>query len=136
MIIRAAGGDACRVLGAVSRAHPGPDMQAWLGYLADPRRPVVTLTVTEAGYVRGGDGGLDPAAPAVRGDLSALRGDAAPVSTTPARLVAGLAARRAANAGPLAVVSCDNLPGNGAVTARVVAEFRRPARPGPGRVDR
>ena len=45
--------------------------------------------------------------------------------TTPARLVAGLAARRRAGAGPLAVVSCDNLPDNGAVTTRVVREFAR-----------
>ena len=35
----------------------------------------------------------------------------------------GCAARRAAGAGPLAVVSCDNLPDNGAVAARVVGEF-------------
>ena len=99
-------------------------MQAWLGYLADPAVRIVTLTVTEAGYVRGGDGGLDTDSPAIQRDVSALRGDlAAPVSTTPARLVAGLAARRAADAGPLAVVSCDNLPDNGAVTAGVVAGF-------------
>ena len=45
------------------------------------------------------------------------------------RLVAGLAARRAAGAGPLAVVSCDNLPGNGEVTARVVAELADAAEP-------
>ena len=38
-------------------------------------------------------------------------------------MVAGLAARRAADAGPLAVVSCDNLTDNGAVTAGVVATF-------------
>ena len=45
------------------------------------------------------------------------------MATVPARLVAGLAARRAADAGPLTVVSCDNLPDNGAVTARVVTEL-------------
>ena len=50
---------------------------------------------------------------------------AASVRTAPARLVAGLAARRAADAGPLAVVSCDNLPDNGAVAARVVERLRR-----------
>ncbi len=43
--------------------------------------------------------------------------------TVPARLVAGLAARRAADTGPTAVVSCDNLPDNGAVTARVVTDL-------------
>ena len=85
---------------------------------------IVTLTVTEAGYVRGGDGGLDTERAEHPDDLAALRSDrTASVRTTPARLVAGLAARRAADAGPLAVVSCDNLPENGAAAARVVNDF-------------
>jgi fructuronate reductase len=44
------------------------------------------------------------------------------VTTAAARLLAGLAARRAAGHGPVAVVPCDNLPGNGAVVRRVVRE--------------
>ncbi|MEP6562344.1 MAG: mannitol dehydrogenase family protein [Nakamurella sp.] len=124
LITRAAAGDSCQVMGSVSKAHPGADTAAWLGYLADPEVAIVTLTVTEAGYVRGPDGGLDVNHPDIQGDLAALRGDlAASVRTTPARLVAGLAARRAAGAGPLAVVSCDNLPDNGAAVARVVNDF-------------
>ena len=43
--------------------------------------------------------------------------------TAPARLLAGLAARRRADAGPLALVPCDNLPDNGAVAARVVRDL-------------
>ncbi|MFI6817979.1 mannitol dehydrogenase family protein [Nonomuraea sp. NPDC050328] len=62
--------------------------------LADPDTRVVTLTVTEKAYT--------PA-----GDVLGL-------------LVDGLAARRAAEAGPLAVVCCDNLPGNGPTLARLV----------------
>ena len=124
LIIRGPSGDSSRVVGSVSRAHPGPDTQAWLRYLADPDVRIITLTVTEAGYVRGADGALDIENPNVRQDLSALRADpTGTVSTTPARLVAGLAARRAADAGPLAVVSCDNLTDNGGVTAGVVATF-------------
>jgi fructuronate reductase len=124
LITRGADGDHCAVLGSVTQAHPGPDTASWLGHLANPDVRIVTLTVTEAGYLRGTDGGLDTARPAVRSDLAALTADpAAAVATTPARLVAGFAARRAAGAGPLAVVCCDNLPDNGAVTARVVAEF-------------
>ncbi|MCW2811965.1 MAG: putative mannitol dehydrogenase, partial [Friedmanniella sp.] len=41
----------------------------------------------------------------------------------PGRLVAGLLARRAAGAGPLTILSCDNLPDNGAVTRRIVKEL-------------
>jgi fructuronate reductase len=83
---------------------------------------VVTLTVTEAAYARGRDGGLDLDRPDVRADVAAVR-DGGPTTTVPGRLVAGLAARRAAGAGALAVVSCDNLPGNGAVTARIVTDL-------------
>jgi len=124
LITRAAAGDSCQVVGSVSKAHPGTDIPAWLGYLADPEVRIVTLTVTEAGYVRGSDGGLDTGRPDIQSDLAALRRDiAGPVRTTPARLVAGLASRRSADAGPLTVVSCDNLPENGAVAARVVNDF-------------
>jgi fructuronate reductase len=95
LITRAADGDRFEVVGSLSAAHPGPDHEAWLGYLASPDVSGVTVTVTEAGYVRGADGGLDRDRPEVRQDADALRHDpAAPVRTTPARLLAGFAARR------------------------------------------
>src|SRR5207342_2141296 len=54
----------------------------------------------------------------------ALRADLrAPVSTVPARLVAGFAARRLADGGPISLIPCDNLPSNGAAVSRVVAEL-------------
>ena len=62
-------------MGSVSEAHPGPDTGAWLGYLADPEVRIVTLTVTEAGYVRGADGGLDSERRRHPDDLGALRSD-------------------------------------------------------------
>ena len=91
--------------------------------------------MTEAGYLRGADGGLDADRPEVQADLEALRRDpTALVRTTPARLLAGLAARRRADAGPLALVPCDNVPGNGADRARASSrDARRAGRPGPGR---
>ena len=88
LVTRRADGDEFGVVRSVARAHAADDHNAWLGYLASPDVRVVTVTVTEAGY----------------------RPDAAP-----ARLLAGLRARRAADAGPLTVVPCDNLPGNGTV---------------------
>lgn len=124
LITRAADADRYQVIASISRAHAGTDHDAWLRYLASPDVHAVTITVTEAGYVRGDHGGLDRDRPQVRADVAALRGDIrAPVATTPARLVSGCAARRAADAGPLAVVSCDNLPGNGAVARQVVRDL-------------
>jgi fructuronate reductase len=91
----------------------------------------VTVTVTEAGYLRGADGGLDRTRDDVQGDIATLRRDpSARVLTVPARLVAGLAARRRADAGPLALIPCDNLPDNGTVAARVVADLADMVDPG------
>ena len=99
----------------MSEAHPGPDTDAWLRLPGRPEVRIVTLTVTEAGYVRGARRRTRRRTARHPRDLAALRRDRrASVRTAPARLVAGLAARRAAGAGPLAVVSCDNLPENGA----------------------
>jgi fructuronate reductase len=124
MVTRGPDHDTFDVLGAVSAAFPGGDLDAWREHLSRPAVRIVTLTVTEAGYLRGRYGGLDEAHPDVVADLAALRGDpGAAVRSVPGRLVTGLAARRAAGAGPLAVVPCDNLPDNGAVAARVVGDF-------------
>lgn len=123
LVTRAADGDRAAVVGSVVAAHPATDQAAWRRHLASPDVAVLTTTVTEAGYLLGRDGGLDLSSPAVRDELTALRDDPlAPVLGVPARIVAGLAARRGAGAGPLALVPCDNLPGNGAVLARVVRE--------------
>ncbi|MEP7024382.1 MAG: mannitol dehydrogenase family protein [Actinomycetota bacterium] len=112
------------MISSISTACPAGDHGSWLRYLASPDVGVITLTVTEAGYLRASDGGLDFRSPAVQDDLAALRGDrAAPVRTAPGRLAAGLDARRRAGAGPVTIVPCDNLPGNGAVAQRVVADF-------------
>jgi fructuronate reductase len=124
LITRGAAGDDLTVVRSLSRAHAATDTGAWLDHLASPEVRVLTTTVTEAGYVRRPDGGLDTTDPRVAADVAALRGDPrAPVVTVPARVVAGLLARRAADAGPLALVPCDNLPDNGRALAVVVREF-------------
>ncbi|WBB67716.1 mannitol dehydrogenase family protein [Micromonospora sp. WMMD812] len=131
LLVRGPDRDEVTVQTAVSAAHPGTDLDSWCAYLAKPEVAVVTLTVTEAAYRRQRDGGLDLDDPDVRADLDAVRRGGR-VSTVPGRLVAGLAARRLAGAGPLAVVSCDNLPGNGEATARVVHDLAASAEPALG----
>ncbi len=118
--------DIAEVVASVSEANSGTDHAAWLANVAASRVAVITITVTEAGYCRGPDGGLDAARGDVAADVARLRDDiAASVTTAPARLVAGLAARRAAGSGPLALVPCDNVPGNGELAHRVVADLAR-----------
>ena len=112
------------VIGSVSAVYVGSDLTALVDHLASSGVGVVTLTVTEAGYCRNEEGGLDLESAAVQADVSALRaGGPDSLDTVPGRLVAGLSARRDAGAGPLAVVSCDNVPHNGAMTQRVVTEL-------------
>ena len=128
LVVRGPERDEISVQRAVVAAHPGDDFAAWCGYLARTQVAVVTLTVTEAAYLRARDGGLDLDHPDVRADVEAVRrGEQA--TTVPGRLVAGLAARHTAGSGPLAVVSCDNLPGNGTATARVVTDLAAVAQP-------
>ena len=124
LIIRSADGDAFELIGSVAAVHAATDHGAYLDYLRRPETAVITITVTEAGYLRRGDGRLDTIDERVAADLTTLRADpSAAVGTLPAKLVAGLAARRAAEAGSITVLSCDNLPHNGLVTAAVVGDL-------------
>ncbi len=124
LVTRAADGDRFDVVSSLTSAHPADDHQAWLESVADRRVAAITVTVTEAGYLRGVDGGLNRARDDVLSEITALRRDpTAAVRTVPARLLAGLAARRRADSGPIALVPCDNLPANAAVLARVVHDL-------------
>jgi fructuronate reductase len=68
------------------------------------------------------NGALDQSNDQFRADLEVLRNGGINVISAPARLVAGLRARCAAGVGPMAVMSCDNLPNNGAVLRTVTVE--------------
>ena len=128
LVVRGPERDDLSVVGSVAAAHAGTDSVAWRNYLSRVDVAVITLTVTEVAYRRGRGGGLDDADPEVRADLAGWR-DGAEMRTVPGRLVAGLNARRIAFAGPIAVVCCDNLPGNGAVTRQVMLDFAGVAEP-------
>jgi fructuronate reductase len=130
LVTRAADGDHFELVSSISRAHAATDHAAWLAAFATPELAAVTITVTEAGYLRDADGGLDLAHPDVRADLESLRRDPTErVRTAPGRLLAGLVARRTADAGPIALVPCDNIPGNGEIVARVVRDLAEQVEP-------
>jgi fructuronate reductase len=124
LITRSVEEDTFDLVDQLVAVHPATSHKEYLDYLRRPEVAVVTITVTEAGYVRGPDGHLDRTRDAVASDVAALRAAPdTPVATLPGRLVAGLLSRRAADAGPITILSCDNLPENGAVTATVVREL-------------
>lgn len=120
VITRGARGDEVAPVTSIRSAHDGGDRRTWEAAVADPSTHMVTLTITEAGYRIDAQGRLDAADAAVVADLRAAlsRSDAA-ITTAPVRLALGLAARRRSAAGPLTVISCDNLPRNGEITRTV-----------------
>ena len=124
LITRSAEGDSFELIGSISAIHAAAEHEAYLDYLSRAEVAIITITVTEAAYLRGADGHLDSGLDVVGSDLEALRSDPRkPVASLPARLAAGLVARRASGAAALSILSCDNLPENGAVTKTVVQDF-------------
>lgn len=125
VLVRGPDADRPEVVSSLTQVGSSADPTAWRAVFARPELAVVTLTVTEAGYRRDASGRLDLHDPEVAGDVTALRGDplAAPTVTAPGKLVAGFAVRRAAGLGPLTVVPCDNVPGNGDMARRVVLDL-------------
>jgi fructuronate reductase len=107
---------------AVTAALTGVSVgaQAALHDMLDPAVRIVTLTVTEKGYCRdAATGALDEDDAAIRRDLATPD---APASV-PGLLAIALRRRREAGVPPFTVLSCDNLPANGAATRRVVTRF-------------
>jgi mannitol 2-dehydrogenase len=97
-----------------------PDNAALIAAMSRPEIRIVSLTVTEGGYfIDPATGRFDPRAPEILADA------ADPRRTAFGAIVAALKARRAAGVAPFTVMSCDNLPGNGAVTKAAVVGLAR-----------
>jgi fructuronate reductase len=123
LLVRAADGDRPETISALSTVSA--DLADWRHCFAEPKLALVTMTVTEAGYRRADNGGLDDSDPAVQADIETLRSDGvdADVTTAPGKLALGLAVRRAHELPGLAIVPCDNVPDNGSMVARVLGEL-------------
>ncbi len=124
LVERSAGGDSFEVIGSIVEAVDGANTARLCELVAAKETEVVTLTITEAAYGLAADGTFDGGAPGVADDLRALSaaasGEAGVPGTPLGRLVLALARRRDSGAGPIAVVSCDNLSANGEVARRAV----------------
>jgi mannitol-1-phosphate/altronate dehydrogenase len=110
VVARGAGGDDARVVGVMTDYLFAPqDSAAALDALVDERTALVTLTITGGAYeVDAGEVTCDsPSAP----------------SCAIGYLVEALDRRRRAGRAPFTVLSCDNLPGNGAVAKTALVSF-------------
>ena len=120
-----------RVIGAVLGVLDAPrEKEHLLAQMADAATRVVSLTVTEKGYCyNAASGGLDLTHADIVADLANPRAPASAAGI----VVEALRRRREAGIAPFTVMSCDNLPHNGAVSARVFAEFAEAVDPSLGR---
>ncbi|MBP2443620.1 mannitol dehydrogenase family protein [Rhizobium leguminosarum] len=107
---------AARVTAPMIDILPVGDPTAIIARLADPKIRIVSLTITEGGYFIDASGTFNPAHPAIAAD-----GDSPDAPKTVFGLiVAGLKTRKDRGIEPFTVMSCDNIPHNGIVTANAV----------------
>ena len=114
VIERGATADRFEVVDNIVEVRAAGEVERFLELVSAPTTAILSLTVTEAGYHFDENGGLDLSDPAIEQDAHSLRtGDYTALTTPIGRIVAGLETRRRSAAGPLAIMSCDNLPDNG-----------------------
>ncbi|XOV89304.1 MAG: mannitol dehydrogenase family protein [Pseudomonadota bacterium] len=118
-----------RVIGAIKQilfACESP--AALIAAMAAPETHIISLTITEKGYYRSGaTGDLLHGDPDIVADLASPE---TPV-TALGFLGAALRRRRAIDQG-VSILSCDNLPGNGTATRKVVLAYCEQLQPGLG----
>lgn len=99
-----------------------PDLAALIRLGADPATRILSFTVTEAGYYLDNRHQLDASQADIQADLAAARAGRAG-STLYGALSAILRARRAAAAGPITLLNCDNLQHNGSRARSGLLQF-------------
>ena len=112
-----------RVIGSVLEYLYGPDDASTVQErLDDPAVRIVSLTVTEGGYLKNpATGAFDAENPSVVHDLAHPDHP----RTAFAYVVEGLRRRRDAGVAPFTVLSCDNLQGNGDYARQAFVGFAR-----------
>jgi fructuronate reductase len=116
-----------RVMGAIRQALFAPrDREALLAALAAPTTHVVTLTLSEKGYCLAADGVLDFSHSDILADLATPQAPRSAIGW----LVLALEQRRKSGAGPLTILSCDNLGSNGEKLASAVSALAERTYPG------
>lgn len=121
LVERSEDGDNYEVLGSISEAYPGDDLESFFALVASPETAIITLTITEAGYKLGADGQVNLDDPQLAEDIERVSGKVgtgqdvltAVPETALVRLASALGERAEIGGGPLAIVPCDNLMENG-----------------------
>lgn len=121
LVERSEKGEAYRVIGALRDILVAPeDPEQVLRRLVDSTTRIVSMTITEKGYLR------DPASGALMAEHPDVIHDLAhpeQPKTMHGYVVEALARIRQTGRTPFTLLSCDNLPANGSALQRVVVEF-------------
>ena len=114
-----------RVIGSLCRVIDVEDaagLEAAVAALAEPDIDVVTMTLTEKGYCHvPATGRLDT----TNADMQADAAGGAVPRTALGLLALALDRRREQHGVGLTLISCDNIPGNGAILRSVLSDFAR-----------
>jgi fructuronate reductase len=127
LVERSGEGEKLQVIGAVQQTLVGPeDPAALVAVMADPAIKIVSLTITEKGYCHDpASGDLNLQHPDILHDLADLNHPKSAIGF----LVAALQQRYQAGTKSFTALSCDNLPNNGQVLAKVVFQFAQQVSP-------
>jgi len=121
LVTRSAEDTETRIIGSLLDVLDARNQRAeLLEAMTDPRVRIVSLTITEKGYCHDpATGKLDPQHADIVHDIAHPE---APISA-PGLIVRALELRKSQGTPPFTIMSCDNLPANGATTARIVLGF-------------
>lgn len=110
-----------RVIGSIRNMLFAPDdPDAVIDLMASEQVKIVSLTITEGGYlVNQVTGEFEASDPGIQHDLQ----DGAQPRTAFGLIVEAVRRRRDAGLPPFTVMSCDNLPGNGDVARRMMTAY-------------
>ncbi|MFZ4896396.1 mannitol dehydrogenase family protein [Plantibacter sp. Mn2098] len=116
------GSRSTRVIGSILGFDSAVERpEAVLARLADPSTRIIALTITEGGY------GIDPATGRFSGAQDPLicedLASAASTASWLGLIVNALRRRRETGAGPVTIMSCDNIEENGSVTREALTGF-------------
>ena len=120
VIERNAKEDKASIIGSMKEViHAPSEPQKLQEKLVDPKTRIVSLTITEKGYCYDKSGNLDQNNSAIQHDLNNQDNPA----TAYGYIFQALKTRRESGIAPFTIMSCDNLPGNGDLTRKLVLQY-------------
>jgi mannitol 2-dehydrogenase len=121
---RSPASDHVRIISSLKSMLHGPSQIGdVIDSIASSAIRIISLTITEKGYCYDSQQNLDLANPLVKSDIETIKSSNPSPKTALGFLALGLQKRRQSNSGPVTIMCCDNLPGNGHITHKILSQF-------------